>query len=334
VKVDKKKALFIRLDKIGDLVLTLPCDGRVADHFEAHWLIPQGLDFVAQAARPQKNFSTLPKNFTFKNFMNVIKQISQIKPEVSVSFHAPWWINLCLWLCRVPTRGGVLSQWHSYLFLNKGTRQKRSRCEFHEMEYNYILVEETFSLKRNRDLWQPLKMQAVQDQDSTHFNLTPPYVVVHPGMGGSALNWPNERYLELIENLSQKLQVVITGTKSDDVYLAPLKKALGTNQNVLWLDNQLSGAELLNVLEKAVTVVAPSTGVLHLGASMNTPTLGVYSPIQVHSSKRWGPKGEKTTVFSPSVDCPSQFDCLQKACEHYPCMAKVTAKSVASAIPT
>lgn len=299
-----KKALMIRLDRMGDLILTLPCDQLISDQYEVHWLIPQGLDFVVASSEPSREFTAFSSQWSWSNFTKLRQLIDRVRPEVSVSFHVPWWVNLALWLGRVKTRGGVLSQWHSYLFLNKGLRQKRSQCDFHEMEYNYQLTEYVFGLKINREKWLSLKLKE-REYESLQFDVNQNYFVVHPGMGGSALNWSSESYAALVDRLSEKATVVITGTQNDEPYLMPLKTLLKNNHKVVWLDKQLNGYQLLKLLKNANANIAPSTGVLHLSASLGAPSIGIYSPIKVHQESRWGPKGEVTATFTPKVKCPA-----------------------------
>jgi len=50
------------------------------------------------------------------------------------------------------------------------------------------------------------------------------YRVVHPGMAGSALNWPVEYYRDLVEKLGTETTVVVTGTKMDSPFLEGLKE--------------------------------------------------------------------------------------------------------------
>ncbi len=323
-----KKAVFIRLDRMGDLVLTLPCDRLVADQFNCHWVIPKGLDFVAENDASKKKFSSLDASDPWKSFFLLRKKIQEISPDVSISFHVPWWVNFALWSCRVKTRGGVLSQWHSYLFLNKGLRQKRSRVEAHEMEYNFQLVEFVFDLKRNREQWQPMTLNC-PDHTELQFDVTQNYFVVHPGMGGSALNWPTASYVQLIDQLTEKATVVVTGTSSDEAYLSPLKMSLKNNHKVVWLDKQLNGYQLLKLLKNAKANIAPSTGVLHLSASLGATSIGIYSPIKVHQAQRWGPKGKNTSTFTPKVLCPAHFECLKQECPQYFCMQQLSVTPVA-----
>ena len=171
--------------------------------------------------------------------------------------------------------------------------------------------------------WVPLKMKAPTLDKDLQFDISQKYFVVHPGMGGSALNWPTQRYFEHISQLSEKAIVVITGTKSDESYLAPLKQSLKDNHQVVWLDKQLDGYQLLKLLSNAITVTAPSTGVLHLSASLGVPSLGIYSPIKVHRDSRWGPKGEKVHTFTPEVEDAKDFESLRNSNIHHPCMERL-----------
>ena len=323
-----KKALFIRMDRIGDLIFSLPCDRLVQTTHEVVWLIPENLDFICQSAKPQRSFKTLSKKPSFENFKKLFMIIKRIKPDAVIIFHAPWWVYLAAFLAGVKIRGGVLSQWHSWLFLNKALRQKRSQCEFHEMEYNFQLTEFVFDLKSDKKQWQPLELKS-SDFTNVPFNLPGNYFVVHPGMGGSALNWPGSHYIELIKRLAKKATVIITGTVSDEPYLKPIKEALKENPKIIWTNGKLKPHELLKLLKNSIVNIAPSTGILHLSASLGVASIGLYSPVKVHGSDRWGPMGKKTTTLTPQVDCPARFKCLGEQCPHYFCMKTLSVDQVA-----
>lgn len=297
-RTQSKKALLIRLDRLGDLVLTLPADEQDSlKNFQCTWYISKGLGFVPQAAQPPRHFVEWKKEFSWAQFFEFIKAVRALNPDVSIAFQSPAWVLIALFIARVPLRIGVLSRWPSFLFLNRGVRQRRSQVFFHELEYNHLLVHNGF-----RDIapiqFPYLKLKA----EKSSLSLPDSYVIVHPGMAGSALNWPREHYKKLIEKLSAHFPVVITGTAADNFILDPLKQELSGVSNIHWLNGQLSGPQLLSVLAGAKALLAPSTGVIHLSASLSTPTFGLYSPIKVESAKRWGPKGHWVKTMTPSVD--------------------------------
>jgi heptosyltransferase I len=327
----KGQALFVRLDRIGDLVLTLPVDQRLGFK-SVHWWIPQGLGFVTQSAIPERISTETPRDIRIKDFFRLLSEVRRNEYSAAVVFHGPWWVGLLLWLAGIQVRVGVRSQWHSFLFFNRGIRQKRSRAEHSELEYNYRLVEAGLDLEAGFLPRETLKLSA-DASALDQFKLKKfAYTVVHPGMSGSALNWPTSKYEELIRERIKVEPVVITGTASDEKFLSPLRERLRDETRVQWLDQKLRGKELIGVLANASAIVAPSTGVLHLAASTGRPTIGIYSPVRVQRAVRWGPQGEKVTTIEPRVTCPGELRCLKEACPNFDCMETVSAAEVLAKI--
>ncbi len=326
------KTLLVRLDRIGDLVLTLPIEEslRTIDaKSEIRWWLPAGLGFVADHAVPRKTYTELDLRFNWTTFTKLLADLRNDRPRLAIVYHAPWWVSLLLFLARIPIRAGPRSQWHQLLFLNRRIKQRRSRAEVSELEYNFRLTEAALQLGHG---WLPrhsLRLQADPDILPKQFGLEAgKYFVVHPGMGGSALNWPLPLYAQLITRLTENHKVVMTGTSGDRKYIDPLRGLLSENANVIWLNEKLSGPELLSVLASASVVLAPSTGVLHLAASTGIPTLGLFSPVRVQTATRWGPQGDRTRTLSPAVTCPASYSCLGDKCRYFYCMQKVSVDEV------
>jgi ADP-heptose:LPS heptosyltransferase len=227
---------------------------------------------------------------------------------VAISIQAPWWIGFLLWKNKVAKRIGVLSKWDSFLFLNASLRQKRSQAVKHEAEYNFDLVRQIFPSQNLSAKAPVLKLKAKpQPRCLEQYFLEPKkYTVVHPGMAGSALNWPILHYIRLIENLTARFKVVLTGTPADEPWLKEIKEHFKNNSQVICLQNRLDTSQLLYILEQAAAVFAPSTGVIHMAASLGTPVFGFYSPILVQSETRWGARGPGPIhLFTPPKENPS-----------------------------
>lgn len=309
------KVLLIRLDKIGDLISTMCVDQILADtsEIQIHWVIARGLSFVPNHAIPRRDFSEFNKDK--KSLSTFIAFIKNHKPDVAVSFQAPWWVNYALWKCGVPVRAGVLSQWHSYLFLNKGLRQKRSEAIKHEADYNRELLEFALDLKTNKMPTPILKLKAHENQQllQRHGLTEKNYIVVHAGMAGSALNWPVQNYIQYIEVVSKIEQVVLTGTMADEPWLTEIKAHFAVHPKVLCLQSKLTAPELLTLLENAKRVIVPSTGVAHLAASLGTSVVGIYSPIKVQHPTRWAARGAQVQILVPEISSASEIEnCMKK----------------------
>ena len=298
----KKKVLLIRLDKIGDLACTLPVDRVLSEEkFEVVWAVQKGLGQIVELGNKSRRYIELDKNNPKQSAVTLSEFLKKEKFDAAVSFQCPWWVNLELLKAKVKIRGGVKSQWHSFLFLNKALRQKRSKAVKHELEYNLDVLNFTFGLK---------PVEGVNDRSSKnylYFEMKKPtshetlnkssleekkYVVVHPGMMGSALNWPQQKYIDYIEKLAAAgTKVVVTGTDADEPYLTEIKPKYANHPQVVWLQSKLKISELIQILDGAEHVLAPSTGVAHLAAGLGTRTVAIFSPIRVHHPTRWAPRG-------------------------------------------
>jgi len=309
--------LLVRMDKLGDLVLSLPSDSHPALRGQnIHWAITKGLEFVAEQSIPKRKFTSFSKKFSPVNFFRFVFWLKQLNPFHIVLLHAPWWVSMASWWAGVPVRIGPLSQWHSYLFMNFGVRQKRSLSTQHESDYNFDLIDKGFvqvGLKGSHNLEKVkesfLKLIAPNPNGTLqqHRLKSQSYVVLHPGMGGSAFNWPSESYLEVARLLNGEVPIVVTGTLQDKKYLDPIEEELKSLPQVKWLVGELSAHELLNVLSQARCVLAPSTGVIHLAASLGVPVIGIYSPKRQEHPRRWGPKGPCVEVFFPATSTDQQL---------------------------
>jgi ADP-heptose:LPS heptosyltransferase len=153
-------------------------------------------------------------------------------------------------------------------------------------------------------------------------------------MGGSALNWPENHYAELIRSLLlEGHRVLLTGGPTESELIRRLHAALGDQASgvVQFLGDARQNVDFLGALFSQMSlVVAPSTGPLHLAVALKVPVLTFYPPIRVQSVLRWGPylptaTGEKqAAILVPEVYCGQDFKCRGTSCNFYPCMKGLT----------
>lgn len=295
-----EKVLLVRMDKIGDLVLALPADqseglrGR-----RVTWAVAKGCGFIVRNSLPKREHFEVQKAWSLGQFRQFIKTVKKLNPDIAIVLHAPWWVGLALWRAGVPRRFARRSQWHSWLFYNSGLRQSRKSGDRHEADLNAELVNAAFSLPAPHP--EPLQLTPPSMTVEQWGLKAKDYIVVHPGMAGSALNISIERWSDIVSALLPFRMVAITGTKLDRAYTDPLFQKHGHESRLCWLNEKLNSEELLSVLASARAVVAPSTGVLHLAASLGTPVVGVFSPVPVQRPTRWGPRGPHVVTLVPTA---------------------------------
>lgn len=309
----KKKIVLIRLDKIGDLICSLPVDQVIdANEYEITWIVQKGMGQIVDLGARRRKYFELDKQDPKKSAAQLAKILEEIEPDVAISFQAPWWVNFELFKARIPLRSGVRSQWHSFMFLNQGLRQKRSLAVQHELQYNLDLVLKTLNLKASREFLFFEITKPTETHILEKYNLkSQSYIVVHPGMMGSALNWKQSQYISYIQKqILRNKKIVITGTLSDEPYLTEIKKAYADQSSVLILQSKLTMKELIQVLANSEFVVAPSTGVAHLAASVGARVLAIFSPVRVHHPRRWAPRGPQVEIFLPQNENADPATCM------------------------
>lgn len=315
------------MDRLGDLICTLPVDQHplfLDKSNSVYWLISNGLEPVLECTKPKRFYWPTGTSFSWLKFINLIKMLKVENFDKVVLFYSPWWVALACFFASIPERYSPRSRWFQLLFFNHTLRQNRSQSEKHEADYNWELLH--WSLTGERKYQLPTPFLYLKSEIILPIQLPNSFIVIHPGMGGSALNWPAKSYLELAQKLSAiGKEFIITGTANDFEWLKELETPLKLLEKCHWLVGKLDLKSLIYVLSRSEATIAPSTGVLHLAAATGAKTIGIYSPIRVQSPKRWAPRGTQTLTLVPSVKCPATKKCLEASCKEYPCLDTITA---------
>lgn len=353
------RVLINRSDAIGDSILTSPMAKLIKEKY------PQAKITLLLAEKSAPVFQLHPyvdevkiyhrnRPFYFK-INEILRFFREVKPTHYFYVGGGYLPNFVAWLTRVKFRGGLKSRWHTYLFLNKGVRQKRSMVTMHEMEYNLNLLapmDIAYNFK-DKTHYSP-EIYLSQDEGEKYFNsfrkdlikegIEPErkMIFIHPGMTGHTLNWHSRNYARLVLKFEQKFPekflFVISHTPSDHAFLQGFKEIMNKKENdflkkrVYFFNGQISGLRhYMAVLTKASLFVGPSTGTTHIAAALGVPVVSIYSPIKVQSAFRWGPLAKdksKIRVLVPDVICGEVIKCAERECPYYECMGKIEVEDV------
>jgi ADP-heptose:LPS heptosyltransferase len=234
-------------------------------------------------------------------------------------------ISLILFLAGIKNRIGTGYRWYSVLFNNK-VFEHRKYGDKHELEYNINLLSKLDV--EAKDVSKEIKFHLQIDDDSTRkinsilyqraFKDENKIIIVHPGSGGSSVDLPKEKLIELTRMLSslENVSIIITGSKSE----YELCKEFEISDSVINLSGQLDLSLLKALINKANIFISNSTGPMHIAAALGVHVIGFFPKILACSQKRWGPYTEKKTIFVPNVDCS---DCTREQCEKLNCMNSI-----------
>src|SRR6476661_10894263 len=112
--MDKRNVdiVLVRMDKIGDLVVSLPVDEHpVFGGRRVQWFISKGMGFIADQAAPKRQAVEFKRGFSPFEFFRMVRWLKVHNPQTIVLLHCPWWVSMAAWWAGVPERMGRKSQW-------------------------------------------------------------------------------------------------------------------------------------------------------------------------------------------------------------------------------
>ena len=350
--IERIRILVVRTDRVGDVILSTPVIQALSEAYPNSRIALMVREGVAPlvAGLPGVEsvliYDPLGKHRGASGFWRLVRELRKSGFRISVSLQSDRRVAAALFFARIKTRVGPLSKPHSYLFYNRGLRQRRSHVEMHETDYCLQLLRRLGIRVRTRSVPTQVAISAAARADARAWLASAfaagdmaggsRLIVIHPGMGGSALNWPESHYLDLARALLRDgHRIVVTAGPTEGRLHDKFRESLlpEFEGRIAFYGGAGVGPidRLAGVLAESALVVAPSTGPLHLAVALGRPVVTFYPPIRVQSAIRWGPyhpDGQASQVFVPEVYCGEDFECRGSKCNYFPCMRTIAVKEV------
>jgi heptosyltransferase-3 len=331
------RILVVRTDRLGDVVLTLPVFNALRRCFPgAHLAMLAG----RYAGAIVEGYAHVDEILWYDDpgglvpFRRMMACLRAGRYDAAVIVHPTLRLALLAFLSRIPVRVGTGYRYYSLLF-NRRVYTHRKTAERHEVEYNLDLLSPLgCAAAPGKPLDVPLHIPPGARERGAKLlekaGVTGRFVVIHPGSGGSAREWPIGNFGLLARRIIEgmNLAVVVTGTgrefeRGEDVVRAVSGRAAN-------LSGQLSLKELAALLEKASLLVVNSTGPLHVGVAVGTPVVGLFPQIPVMGPRRWGPFTDNARVLVPEKP-PDCHECAGGTGVPCACMASITVETAYAA---
>jgi ADP-heptose:LPS heptosyltransferase len=154
-------------------------------------------------------------------------------------------------------------------------------------------------------------------------------IIIHPGSGSKKKVWPLDRFLKLTEVLQQHLSsriLVVLGPAE-----GPETRKIFENERPgsFILAKGLSLIQLASVMEGCRLFVGNDSGISHLAAALEIPTLAMFGPTD---PKVWSPRGRNVRVIRKEIHCSP---CPQERffqCQHFECLKGIRLEEVLDGI--
>ena len=162
-----------------------------------------------------------------------------------------------------------------------------------------------------------------------------PYVVLHmwpTGVSSGLKEWPEERWRELARRLAAAGNtVVLTGAPADaERTRSFVESAPDLREQLVDGAGRWDLGELVDVLCGSRCVVSVNTGVMHMAAAADVPTVALNGPT---SALRWGPLGPRAiSVDSEVPGCGYLYLGWEYDGERRDCMEGISVERVQGAV--
>jgi len=334
----RKRILVVRLDRIGDVLLSTPVIKNLRDAYPKSYIafmvrpyareITQGnpyLDDVIVYDKENEE-SGLAANFEF------IKYLRRKKFDTAVILHPTTRTNLLIFLTGIRERIGYDRKW-GFLLTHRIPHTKQEGLK-HEIDYTLDVLKHMGLTPQSRQMHMPInsvsEMKVGKALEAAGICDDDLLIAINPSASCPSKRWPAVKFAKVADTLKNKYnaKIVIIGAKGDLAFGDAVHRSMGGES--LDLSGKTTVSELASVLKRAKLFISNDSGPVHIACALGTPVVAIFGRSdQGLSPKRWGPSGKRDIVLHKNAGC---VVCLAHNCvKDFLCLDAITVEDVVSA---
>jgi ADP-heptose:LPS heptosyltransferase len=325
-----RKILAIRIDRIGDLILTTPALRAIKETYPESFLavlvrrytkdIIAGLPFIDEVIVLEEHKAD-----------ELVDYLRNLKFDVSLGFHPDILVNSLPCRAGIPFRIGYGFR-GTGIFLNVSLSDDRLRRVRHEVESALEVTAKINAKPKDKALSIAVhnKSEIFAERFFRENELVSgPVVAIHPGSRQEYIRWSKERFAQVADRLAQekKVKILLLGS-SDEAGLVNEVRSLMKEKSTVAVNLKL--ADLISVIKRCSLFIGNSTGPMHIAAALKVPVVAIFGNIHPKDSfQEWGPWGSGNIIINKDLGC---LDCHPGDCPDYLCYSAVTVEDVFGAV--
>ena len=324
-----QRIIISRTDSIGDIVLTLPLAGMLKSKFPESEIYFLGRSYTHEVIKACKHVDVFLNWDEISSMQQVdaIQSLKDIKADLFIHVFPRSKIAQLAKKAGIPERLGTTNRFYHWYTCNKLVRLSRRKSSLHEAQLNIKLIERItntniISLDEIPNLYGLNKLEPLNSNFAQLIDNDKRNIILHPKSKGSAREWGVNNFIKLIGLLPEKeFKLFVSGTKEEGDLIRP--SGIFESDHVTDLSGKMSLGQLMSFIKSCDSLVAASTGPLHLAAALGVRAIGIYPPIKPMHPGRWAPVGNKASFVVKEKDCD---DCRKQGPCH--CMEEITAEEI------
>lgn len=280
------KITLLRLSAIGDVLMLLPAVRLLKKQFpetNIEWLIDRPIAGILSEVS-EVTVIPIDKPKSIPDYWHFYKQWRSVNTGQLISFQTSFVSNIVMALLSADHKTGVgvpYSREGHHLFVN--TAYDLSP-RLHQVEIFFELAKKFSGLNKAIDITEEDLYLPINELDKKWARekllVSNHWIVINPMASTQEKTWPSEHYITLIDRLNQHypdVKIVLTGGGGDQEIAFTKHIQAHVSISCLNLVGKTTLTQLAATLGRAMLVISPDTGPLHLANAVGTPIIGLYA---------------------------------------------------------
>ena len=334
-----KRIIIVRMDRIGDVVLSSPAIKAVRDAYPdsriAVLVRPYAKD-VLDGNPYIDEVITYDRSGKEKGLLGKIKFIADLKNkkfDLAIILHPKNSSHILAYLAGIPKRLGYDKK--SGIFLTKRIPHTKQYGLKHEIDYVLGLLRYIGIEGSDKSLHMPVSRSSeerIKDLFGKN-GISPndPVIVIHPAASCPSRRWALERFAKTSDVLAQMYgaRIVIISGPGDDKMMGD-KVAELMKSKALNLAGKTSISDLASILRRSRLLISNDSGPVHISCAVGTPVISIFGrKDRGISPERWGPVGKRDIALHKDAGCEI---CLAHNCKlGFKCLDMISVEDVLAA---
>lgn len=317
-----RRILLVRTDRVGDVVMTTAAIREIRRNYPDAFIAALTKPHTSNVLLNNPNLNLIITDDPQKNgFWEIVKKIRSYKFTDALLIMPTERAAYQLFFAGIRNRVGVGHKLYEVITFMKSVVRNNYTPLRHESDYCMDLARKIGvkgkSIQPEIFLTEAEKKEAGRFFKDKGIPAKSKLIFIHTGTFGSAPNWSEDKYLQLIQKILgsyKDANIILTAREMSGGFRDDIKRF--NSERVLDVSYDTENLrDLIKLIYKADIMICTSTGPLHIADALNVKCIGLYCNRPMSSAKRWGVVNKHSINLQISGDyCSANCSADQNTC--------------------
>ncbi|MBI3252162.1 MAG: glycosyltransferase family 9 protein [Candidatus Omnitrophica bacterium] len=314
-KEDIRRILFIRTDRLGDVLMNLPAIRVLRQTFPKAWIALLAKPSVAPLFRHHPDLDEV-----IVLDSGAAEKIKKARFDLAIISNPDKSLHWLMFVSHIRHRVGYDRKWG--FLLTRKIKDEKDKAERHEMDYNLELIHLVSAVSWDGEMIlgeDPAARKEIEGRLADRAGAAPAgWIAIHPGTSHPAKRWDPRRFAALCSMIACQTPFKPLLIGGEEERRVSAEVADYSPEPVLDWTGRLTLPELAAFFKnsRVKALVSSDSGPVHLAWMSGVPVVALYAKNAAGSNPaRWGPRGVASrAIYKPifEIDPEEVFACLRE----------------------